>query len=65
VTDQADQILRTVGMTLGVVGIGLSLRGGIDAAGAVAAGKLVLVGVAIMIVLFGVFNIVGGTPEER
>jgi len=65
VTDQADQILKTVAMSLGVVGIGLSLRDGIDVVGAIAAGKLVLGGVAIMIVLFWVFNIVGDASEKR
>ena len=64
-TDQVDQTLRTIAMTLGVVGLALSLRDGIDLTEAIAVGKFVLVGTSIMILPHIVFNVLGDNSEGR
>lgn len=55
--NHAEQTLRTVGLALCFAGIALSVRGGIDAAGALAAGTLVLVGGATLAVPYAIVSV--------
>ncbi|MFT4946007.1 MAG: hypothetical protein ACI8TL_000236 [Natronomonas sp.] len=54
--NRAEQILRVVGPTLGLVGLALSWPSDIDVF--VAVGKLLLVVGAVVLFLYAVFNVV-------
>jgi len=63
-TDRAEQILRVVGLTLGVVGIVLAWQDGTDTIAVSAVGKLVLVFGTVFLLLYVLFRSVGDTSDS-
>jgi len=62
--DRAEQILRVVGLTLGVVGIVLAWQDGTDTIAVSAVGKLVLVFGTVFLLLYVLFRSVGDTSDS-